>query len=305
MSTSKRDHKPVSNIKRLFNCLICADSRGRGLKETTTKRKILENLSAEEREKTGLEIEINVRPGAKLEDFARFLDSHPKKASIDFIIIIAGICNLTTRTINGSLKTLTYDKEDAVGNIKDYISQSIEQYGRKFHIATITPASLQKFNITHNSGAQLSKESLHRQNDQQESLTRDCNQLNDFIVEKNIERECPTLRWAGQCMRSTKRRDRRTKKLRPATYRFDCKKLTDGVHPDDALRGTWFSLINRFVAELIRREINPTTSYLSREPTQETETDSEESEREYEKYDFKRRKTAAASVHPVTFKVIL
>ena len=284
--SANSEAKPVSHIKRLFECLICTDSRGRGIENTVNNDSILQSLPADYRHRAQVNTVFIVRPGAKIDDLLWDVENHPKKHSFDFIIIIAGICNLTVRNIAKGIKTLRYNNRAFATNTKTTIGNSLESFRNKIHFATITPASLGKFFNTNNQNKQDPPSGTDSLAVQQANLTEDCCDINRLIVEKNIERGCPTLRWAGQCMKSTKRRDKRTKRLRKPVYKFIDRNLPDGVHPDNELKTTWFSLTAKFIAELVRREITPCDS----SPPENSETDLE-SDREY---DFKRRKTVTS-----------
>ena len=274
---------PASSIKRTFRCIICTDSRGRGLGDVLNEAEIVQKLPEEARQRVGIELQTIIRPGAGIESLINYIAKHPEKNNFDLLIVSAGICNLTTKktTDDGAAK-INYEITNGVDKIKSIVESTIAEYGKKIHYATITPASLVKFYLYKNRGKQISQEEKNVLEEQQTRLVDDCKEINNFIIKRNTERECPTLRWASQCMRSTKRRQKNSRKLRPTVYKFCDSKLHDGLHPDDTLKKVWFSLAVRFISELIRREVSPTKSSQS--------STTEDPESEQEQYNFKRQK---------------
>ena len=274
--SAKYKTRPSSSITRIFNCLICTDSRGAGLEQTINRlpgvNEGLRSVNAEVR------VEVIVRRGAKIQKLHEIIDNHPRLPSLDFIIVAGGICNLTDRVTTPGCKKLTYTDRSKVSDLKEAITGLFRTYGQAIHVATIPAAGLAKYFECNNG---LPPSNLEELKLQQENLQEDVDTANQLIVDNNKERDLPTIPWAKQCTQTSKKRDHRTRKLR-TVKKFCDKHLPDGVHPDDTLKEIWFKLVKDHIIKVVKKSQETEAALL--DSTQSTESSDQET------YNFKRKR---------------
>ena len=253
-----------SSVSKVVNILIITDSRGRGLDGYLGERNNLNKLL---QDKIVITAETVIKPGLKLEEAEREITRQCLKTrrAFDHIFLLAGICNLTVK--DHQTGRVTYPNRDVKENCIAVIDRLVENLGAKLHIATIAPVDLNKHYTFRNGEAHGDLELMKSQ---QENLVEDCNEINQHIVDININRRLPTIHWAKQCMLTTKKRDRRTKKLR-TTKKFVPKHLFDGIHPNEELKCTWFKLTVDHVSKLISLENEEISEEKSTDTSQEEE----------------------------------
>ena len=235
-----------SEVRKVVRCLIITDSRGKRLDE------YLESHGQDNLDSHRLNIiaEVSIQPGLKLEhcrrEITRLCLRH--RTPFDLIILTAGICSLTDRDAQN--RTLSYCNRAKKDNIVEWIDSLIAEFQDRLHIATIAPADLHKYSASpHNAGPV----DINQYLEQQKNLTTDCQEINDHIIAININRRQPTIPWAKQCMLTSKKRDKRTKRLRTIT-KFCANHLYDGLHPDEHLRDVWFKLVVQHIAKVTTQE---------------------------------------------------
>ena len=285
---------PSSCIKTVHKFMLCTDSRGRELGSIININRLNQKLCDINSE---ARVDSRIFSGGK---FEKLIEECNKHNNYDYFIIIGGICNLTSKcTLNGE-KSLTYTDRSRATGLLNSIDNAIQSLQNKLHIATIIPASLIEYqryynrvNEVHNNSA-ATKESL-AQNQQQADLNKDCSNLNQHIINKNIERDYPTLPLHSKSFLSTKKVDKRTKQKR-TVWKFSSRNLVDGVHPDRQLKEAWALLIEEFIVKLARKRYNksteregsPTAAAYQQRDSSDTEDSSEENSAS-ETYNFKRR----------------
>lgn len=196
------------------NCLLLTDSRGTQLESLLNLKSCGSN--------TTIDWTVKSFPGATLETIAGRAENF--HANFDLIIVIAGICNLTTRIRTSSKYKIEYRTRKA-DEVKLLIQNLLEKFGEKIHICTITPADLNK---QHSTDVSIS--------DQQSNLLEDIENINQFIIDSNICRDLPTIDLASNSyVKSLKKQGQKRKKI----VKFSSKDLPDGVHPSLKLKEKW------------------------------------------------------------------
>ena len=282
----------ASTVTKICNILICTDSRGSGLDVLLRNERIIKSVG---RYQAKARIEVKVLRGAKLERLINEANSHPLASTFDCSIIIGGICNLTEKHTEDNHNFLTYTNREKVQDISALVDNHID---KKLVIATITPASLEKYYI-HKNGKKPYQENLIA--DQQKNLVEDCTTINNHIRSVNTNKNLPTLALAGLCFASTKKRIPKTNRFR-ILYKFNDQHLYDGVHLDRELKHRWSVSIIRFITQIATKlicEDSATDSQSDDPPSsgepQPPKTESSQSEEDCfsgeESYNFKRRRT--------------
>ena len=231
-----------SQVRRIIKCLIVGDSRARGLEHYITHNPPQSSSLID------INIEVKVRPGANLDR----LDELARQAhNIDLILIVGGICSLTRK--NGDI--ITYP-ESVKNDVIQKIDSIYDSLGERVHVATIPPVNL----ISANKAA-LNRQAVSRDilDAQETKLLEDIKEVNAHIINKNKERDCPTLLLAKTCYRSTKKKDSKSGKFRTID-KFKSAQLTDGVHPGEKLRAQWQWLIKTFIEKTALRYTNGNNS---------------------------------------------
>lgn len=262
-----------SIVKKKTNCLILTDSRGGGLSEYLNSQSYEEiNTNSVEQE---VEIDVITIPGAKIQELARCIPAKIHEKPYELIIIIAGICNFTTK--EGKLLTYGESQKETVLEIIQDLRDTYPHAILTF--ATIPPASLKKnarfLNDTHNFSFTA----------QQDLLIKDIKEVNNFIVEQNIIEDSPTLDWARPTFITSKKRKRKGKTARKVT-KFTDRHLPDGVHPNEQLKTRWFKITHKFIVRKLAPTEERGTDATSHSGSS-TDSDSDSSEKDYG--NFKRR----------------
>lgn len=137
----------------------------------------------------------------------------------------------------------------------------------KIQLCTITPASLAKYNSNES-------DTTHKQ---QQNLNRDIQELNQLIIEKNIERDLPTIDLARQSYTASLKKQGAKKKR---ILKFTDKDLTDGVHPSTHLKHLWTSYMGPIIDKIMDK--------LSSKNDGEDNLSTDEDDGEQESWNFKR-----------------
>jgi hypothetical protein len=150
--------------------IILTDSRGAGLESKISKH--LKTV-------LGLSITVRIYKGTTLERIKRSFDRLRQR--YDLCIIIAGVCNLTTREQLNGVNTLAYTHSDhKVEQIKDTVNQLIRQ---NCIVSTISPAYLEGYARARNP----SQTAVPDQKSEQDSLLKDISELNSHIKQTSSE----------------------------------------------------------------------------------------------------------------------
>ena len=125
------------------------DSRGRGLNEFLDSQQIGSNKST-------IVLHVRVYPGADLNRLKTKVDTFSAAKTYDLIVIIGGICDLTSKvTDENDLNLLEYtDSNSKKEHVLRTLSQLRQEYAQ-INIATIPPFSLKKYLTTKNPLYQL------------------------------------------------------------------------------------------------------------------------------------------------------
>ena len=205
--------------------------------------------------------DIRVFPGATLQSIERKLAKYHAKA--DIIIVLAGICNFTSKIRTRTRSSIEY-KVRRTEETKTTINSILDKFGRKTHICTITPADLSKQPTPDTSSAE-----------EQSNLLEDIEATNTHIKDLNITRDLPTIDIAiNSYTKSLKKQGGKKKKI----IKFTSKDLPDGIHPSASLKDTWAKYLtkctNNLADKLLRHD--------------EPEPSTEETSSDEENWDFKR-----------------
>ena len=236
--------------------LFISDSRGRDIKP-------LLNNSSEKPD--NIVWEVQVIPGAKLEDILKRVERGRRRNKWDQVVICAGICNVTNRVVKGGRRYLEY-KNRQVEEICTQIDHILDDIGIISHICTITPAVIELYSNVRDGDPELQTEQQH--------LYQDIETINNHIIERNIARDRTTIDLAKLSqIRSKKRQGSERKRI----IKFNTKDVRDGVHPTPDLLQRWAHHINSKVRNILNKH----------EQTEDTETN-ESGESESESWNFKR-----------------
>ena len=259
-------HMPRSQVERHLRCLVITDSRGKCLASETEGTHTFKGGS--------VQVEIYQRNGCTIEQATDYLSQVKANLRRDVIILSVGICNLTNKRRAGTQCSIEYTDRKRKDSLKEKINHLLQTYGSKIHIATIAPANILESSQRH-SNEKIRGRTLEDLERQQASLLEDCEEINKLIVTSNISRDQPTLTWAEQCFLQSKKRDRRTGRLRSHIKRkFSSKHLPDGLHPDKTLQRTWTNLTKDFIIRLAKKAVTievEDESSPEKEHTKETE----------------------------------
>ena len=250
---------------------ILTDSRGRGLCEVLDVQQLSEDL----------DLRVQVKSSSKLlRLIAKARDIFKSRPNTIYIVIVAGICDLTIIKSYGTIKELQYHhNEDNILRMLREIEGIYRDYAGSINIATIYPASLEQFYEYHNKIQQLSPDQ-----EQQKILQKDIQELNKKIIEKNIETAIETINLSGLFHTSSKK-----KKEKRRVTKFNSKLLPDGVHPDDTTKTKCHNRVNTVLkAELTKKllEIHSKEDGQSQSATSQSESE----QQEIEQWDHKRHK---------------
>ena len=261
----------------MLRILIISDSRGSALQKHIFGSDEFSFPAIEELSKT-CSITIQVFKGATLERLENKISNISKQKYYHLIILLGGICNLTTVTIERGLKLLHYISDTArTDSIKHTLTRLDKRYKAQLHIGRIVPACLEGYFEHHNPG----KSSPPYLSSQQEQLNNDLEDLNSFITSINNNRgqeriDLDTKVHKASC-KSAKTKGGRRKRAKRQVIQKDL--LPDGVHPSSELTKKW---INRLASVLEKWAENKTTE----QP--EISSQESDSDREPEAWRYKR-----------------
>ena len=225
--------------------LIISDSRGAGLQEAIDSQPSSNNIIWT----------VKYLPGANLNTISRRLTRIHKQ--YDVIIVIAGICNFTTkvrRSTRNSIKYPTRQKDNTIAEIETLL----DRFAEKIHICTITPADLLKRQDPNSTATE----------EDQINLVQDIEDTNRHIIERNISRDFPTIDIARNSY-STSLKQQGPKKKR--TSKFNSKDLPDGIHPNEKLKQDWA----RYITEKTPSIITKLTEKQQEQEDESTDSDSD------------------------------
>ena len=211
------------------NILVISDSRGKNIKPL-----LIDNTPITHK----IKWTTQVLPGATLENIQKRLQRGTRRDNWDLIIVLAGICDFTSRSKENRNISLEYKtrKTEEVRHIID----DLYNITPNLHIATITPASLLTYSNNREKDSQIEEE--------QTNLEEDIKSINNYIIDKNISRDKPTLNLAKISeIRSLKKQGNKRKRV----IKYDYKELRDGLHPNTDLLQKWATCICNTVTKIV------------------------------------------------------
>jgi hypothetical protein len=241
--------------------VLFTDSRGRNLAKHLSQADPENNIN----------FEVQVLPGATLDTILKRVERTSRRNHWDLCIIIAGICNFTERIVNKEHRYLQYTSRKAT-ETKEIIDQILLSQGNKISISTITPACLPKYsNYRKDQSLEI----------EQTNLLQDIEDTNQHIIDRNIERDQPTIHLARiSYTLSKKKQGPKHKRI----VKFNPKDLPDGVHPSTMLEERWAKYILVQTSKIIAK-INSTNQADSQDDD-DSDNDNQDS------WNFKRHKIA-------------
>ena len=217
----------------MVNILLITDSRGRDIKSRIQTHQDLKHLN----------LELQYYPEATLETIQKKIERLQRgcRNNIwDHIIVIAGICNFTTRTKDRDRKPhIAYSNRntEAICHTIDTLLNIHEN----IHICTITPAVLHK--ASDRQDTDIESEQLN--------LEEDISEVNQHIINQNIQKDRPTFDLAKlSTIRSVKKQGPKKKRI----IRLNQHHLEDGVHPSSPLQELWIRYIKNMVIKITNAE---------------------------------------------------
>ena len=227
----------------MITILLITDSRGKGVRSLIKDRPKLTSSG------NIINWDIQVLPGATLESIQKRIERGNRRGTWDHIIVLAGICSFTSKSTGRGKKLIEYKIRKLEENCRT-IEELLEK--RNIHLCTITPAVLQK--ASDRQDQQVEIEQAH--------LEEDIADTNQFIIQKNIERDTPTIDLAKlSTIRSIKKQGNKKKRI----IKLDKKDLEDGVHPSATLQESWTNRIIDFVEKITQDVIPPSDDYSTEE----------------------------------------
>ena len=223
-----------------MNQLIISDSRGKGLKEH------LESIYAPT-------VFLKAVSGADTSEAFRILKHTYNIKQYNLIVIAVGICDLTSKMHTPNGVELVYDRpDDIVSSVCHSFSQIkafVQKHGIHCKIVTIPSASLKNFNKSSQFKNELTTPTTSdlelklMQNTLENHLLR----INMFITDLNDQSNLRTVHWDKDLQKSSlKRKSDNTHKN---VLRFVYKDFHDGVHPCDALRTRWYTVLLQSISK--------------------------------------------------------
>lgn len=250
---------------RALRVVLYTDSRGRNL------AKHLIHLNQEDYQEVNINFVVQILPGATLDTILKRIERSSRRYSWDLCIILAGICNFTERTANKDHRYLQYTHRK-VNETKSIIDQILESQGNKVSISTITPAYIPKYS-NYRSDQSIEQE--------QANLLEDIEATNQHIIDRNIERDLPSIHLARLSYTlSLKKQGQKHKRI----TKFNHDDLPDGVHPSTSLEQRWA----KYIYTQTKRIIAKNAYKLSQEDPNNDENTDEETQ---DSWNFKRQKT--------------
>jgi hypothetical protein len=250
---------------------LYGDSRGCGLTDTLT--------AATPR---SVRIVEKATPGATLQEIlAQFKrDLRRYRGEKILAIIVAGICNLTTRTGKKGSRTLqvSYDQsQDNIAEIKgayNEFTRFSKQAGIDLVLTTIVPASIEKANQHYIKKRYLLKQNLAYSPDQvrtqQKQLEKDIILLNEHVASTTKGNGFNHINLSASVTRSSKKGAGGNRKKKKKVSRFYYTDLFDGVHPNKTLRDRWIDKVRNLCAKKARGEpFDPPTTATEQEQVTE------------------------------------
>lgn len=208
--------------------LVISDSRGAGLQDLLN-----------EQPGSSLSINWTVKEikGATINTISRKIDRLHQNYKV--IIVLAGICNFTTKHRRVTRHTIEYPERRKDSTIEE-IKNLLDKYITKVHICTITPADLLKRQDPNSTVTE----------DIQKDLVQDISDTNQYIKTRNIDRDFPTIDLANNSTsHSLKTQGGKKKKI----AKFTSKDLPDGIHPSLTLKRDWARYISQVTPNIIRK----------------------------------------------------
>ena len=243
---------------RTYKVVLYTDSRGRNLAKHLIQANPDNNIN----------FVVQILPGATLETILKRVERSSRRDSWDLCIIIAGICNFTEKKINRGHRYLQYTTRKAT-ETKDIIDQILQSQGNKISISTITPAYLPKYSNYRKDQSLLTE---------QENLLQDIEETNLHIINRNIDRDQPSIHLARLSYTlSLKKQGPKHKRI----TKFIPEDLPDGVHPSSELEQRWAKYILVQTKKIIAK--NSTT--------EDTDSQDDTEEEGQDSWYFKRQKT--------------
>jgi hypothetical protein len=219
-----------------FTSIIIADSRGRGL----------EDFIGGHPTPITHEYWVEVCPEKSIPQLADLIINTIESHDIDhlYCIVFAGICGLTERVRDGQLRTLRYpeeSREKKVQETTDTISRLKFKYQNRLNFCTLVPASLADYFLYHNPATALPDYLTT----EQQALEQDIIRINRTITKLNLSQGITNVNLSSRFEKKSKKKRQRSgnKVVYRRISNFKYTDLTDGVHFNDLLKSTCFTLI--------------------------------------------------------------
>ena len=218
----------------MLRILIATDSRGANLDVYLKNTELQRHCR----------IDVQVFRGAPLERLEYKIAQFTKHIKYDLIVVIGGICNLTTRVQEHRQKVLHYHRSlDSLANIKATLIRLDKRYKEKVLVSRIAPAFLLQYYQHHNTNNSEPPKNLAQQ---QSHLNDDIEEINYFITGLNKSRGLERLDLDKQAFTYSKKTAKvkggKRRQRRPV-LNLDLAQFPDGVHPSEQLQQKWFARI--------------------------------------------------------------
>ena len=211
----------------MMEILILGDSRIRDLKFRTDERARIRKISI-----SGATLFQLQKVGSRI---IKYLKPHSKV----IVIVIAGICNYSTKYVTKDEKYCYYHgntmniQNMLASFLKTLKQQKQEDVQVNLCFATLPPSKLKPPHI----------HCWDMMNKMQVDMEQDIMYFNNMIKRWNIKQHLPTLQLHTTIMK--KHKDKHNKKA------YDYKKIYDGIHPEKELLYQWSKILNSVIKSIL------------------------------------------------------
>ena len=265
----------VDSENVMDHIIFATDSRGAKLKHFLMSNTTL----------TLYTVHTIIIPGAKIETLTQAFDNKLRKifsssTSVHhvFVIVAAGICNLTEKIHHANGTEIVYISDLAkTSHILEVINSVYKTYNsstvscKLVHIPPVSLISSSQFNM---SKRKLTKSmyTYDQISQQQIDLENDINEINSLISSLNERFSKHSVRWDRDLLICKTKKRGKNGQNKHKIKKFSYSLFYDGVHPQSSLATKWYT----YMCESVVKDLNP--AY---------ESDSSE---EHDTWDFKRLK---------------